>query len=341
MSSSSQKKKSLRKKRSVRRKSKSLKRIIKEQKSLKEKIESQQRLLNQMNQHQDELERQSKYLSKPDWEKDILSQVDNFKKMYSKPYMWTLKVLKLYVRIDYLNIVGFKKVNDDKFQFCYYEPANRTHSHWRKGNVDYNVNEQLIPNPVGYKGDEFSKNLLLLEEGYENNYKGYEKRSSVKVDDLLELFPTENSKAISFSRNLEVIKDKHSLLWDKYMSCPNIQDVQPQKYIEFNLDLLKKTIEIYRELISESQQYKKWWIEDDFKGIKELEKIEQKFSKYLSRISQEEGKKDYDNQLTNLKEQLGDLIDMDRLDFIERIGSVLAEASGFVGPPLHPFNFNF
>ena len=82
-------------------------------------------------------------------------------------------------------------------------------------------------------------------------------------------------------------------------------------------------------------------VKDDFKGIKELEKIEQEFSKYLSIISQEEGKKDYDNQLTNLKEQLGDLIYMDRLDFIERIGSVLAEASGFVGPPLHPFNFNF
>lgn len=324
------------------RKSKSLKKIIKEQKSLKEKIESQQQLLNQMNQHQEELERQSKYLSKPDWEKDILSQVDNFKKMYSKPYMWTFKVLKLYVRIDYLKIVGFKKVSDDKFQFCYYEPANRTHSHWRKGNVDYNVNEQLIPNPVGYKGDEFSKNLHLLEEGFENEESGgYEDMSLVKVDDLLEVFPTENSQAISFSRNLEVIKDKHSLLWDKYMSCPNIQDVQPQEYIEFNLDLLKKTIEIYRELISCSQQYKKWWIEDDFEGIERLEKINQKFSKYSSIISQEEGKKDYDDQLTNLKEQLGELMYMDRLDFIERIGSVLAEASGFVGPPLHHFNFNF
>lgn len=192
------------------------KKIAREQLILKEKIENQQRLLNKMTEHKQELEKKDKELSRHKWEKDILSQVNLFKNDYSKPYMWTSRVLKIYGDIDYLTIMGVKKVNDNEFHYCYYEPPNRSDPLWRVGIVDYNVTyreswlqRDNIPTQ-GQEKDDFNKNLNLFYKSQES-FVDTNITETTLVGKLLKDFPTDNSKAITFSHDLEKIRNTKTI----------------------------------------------------------------------------------------------------------------------------------
>lgn len=333
------------------------KKIAKEQLILSEKIENQQRLLNKMNEHKEELEKKDRELSRPKWEKDILSQVNLFKTKYSKPSMWTSRVLKIYGDIDYLTIMGVKKVNDDVFHYCCYEPPNRGDPLWRVGIVDYNVTyreswlkRDNIPTQ-GQERDDFNKNFNLFYKGQEL-FIDTNITENTLVGKLLKDFPTDNSKAIRFSYDLEKIRNTFSTLQKQFKDAPNNNEFQSLKSLEFNGEILKKIIQNYQNLISCSQQYKKWWIERDLEKIEELDNFfDQELSKYLSKSSRENLpknkseieispnntiSKEETNQILDLKERLGEILSFELyyVDFDERIGSVLAEASGFIGPPL-------
>ena len=355
--SQTENKRGMKKETSVKKKILSLnKKIAREQLILKEKIENQQRLLNKMNEHKQELEKKDKELSRSKWEKDILSQVNLFKNDYSKPYMWTSRVLKIYGDIDYLTIMGVKKVNDNEFHYCYYEPPNRSDPLWRVGIVDYNVTyreswlqRDNIPTQ-GQEKDDFNKNLNLFYKSQES-FVDTNIIETTLVGKLLKDFPTDNSKAITFSHDLEKIRNTFSTLQKQFKNAPN-NEFQSLKSLEFNGQILKKIIENYQNLISCSQQYKKWWIERDSEKIEELNNFfDRELSKYLSKSSQEdlpenktriEGNPnntmspEETNQILDLGERLSEILsdELYYVDFDERIGSVLAEASGFVGPPL-------